>query len=235
MKLCSLIIPCYNEAKNLPLLAERLRSLDSRGDIEIILVNNGSKDNSSEVMSSISSSFHNLRVVNVEINQGYGFGILQGLKAGTGRFLAWTHADMQTDPKDLIAGLELVTSSQEPEKVFVKGRRYGRPLGDVFFTVGMSIFETLLLGRFVWDINAQPVIFSKTFFDSWKNPPYDFSLDLFAYYNALVAGLKVKRFPVYFGLRAHGESSWNRSFSLKMKFIRRTLEYSFKMRRSLTI
>jgi glycosyltransferase involved in cell wall biosynthesis len=46
----SLIIPCYNESKNLPSLFERCRQLDS--DVfEVIIVNNGSTDDTSNVIS----------------------------------------------------------------------------------------------------------------------------------------------------------------------------------------
>ena len=48
MKL-SIIVPCYNEAKNIPLIFEKFAGIIKRPDIEIIFVNNGSKDTSQEV------------------------------------------------------------------------------------------------------------------------------------------------------------------------------------------
>jgi hypothetical protein len=44
----------------------------------------------------------------LKVNQGYGFGILSGLKECTGEFLGWTHADMQTDPKDLLKAFNII-------------------------------------------------------------------------------------------------------------------------------
>ena len=43
----------------------------------------------------------------MRINKGYGFGILQGLAVAEGRILSWTHADLQTDPKDVVLAYEL--------------------------------------------------------------------------------------------------------------------------------
>ena len=97
MKL-SLVIPCYNEAANLPLLLERYKALTARSDAEVILVDNGSTDNSPDVLAALLPSYPGCRSVRVERNQGYGYGILQGLRAAQGEILAWTHADMQTDP-----------------------------------------------------------------------------------------------------------------------------------------
>ncbi len=230
MKL-SLVIPCYNEAANLPLLLERCRKLTEQPDIEVVLVDNGSTDDSPTVLRNLLPSFPGCRSIRVEKNQGYGFGVLAGLKAASGEILAWTHADMQTDPVDVLDGLKIF--EKHGLDIFVKGRRYGRPFSDVAFTIGMSFFETVLLGKRLWDINAQPTMFSRQFFESWREPPHDFSLDLYVYYQARIANLIVHRFPVLFGKRAHGVSHWNVNWAAKRKFIRRTIDFSLQLRRSL--
>ena len=228
----SLVIPCYNEADNLPLLVDRCALVfGSRDDVEVILVDNGSKDRTAEILPGLLAPHKNLRTVRVPENQGYGHGILTGLRAATGRVLAWTHADMQTDPHDVLVGLERFQRSATPERLFVKGNRYGRPAFDVVFTWGMAAFESALLGAAMWDINAQPTMFPRSFFDTWSDPPTDFSLDLYAYYTARRTGMTLERFPVYFGPRAHGESRWNTGLTARWRFIRRTVDYSLKMKR----
>jgi glycosyltransferase involved in cell wall biosynthesis len=228
----SLVIPCYNEAANLPLLIDRCAQVfGGRVDVEVILVDNGSSDGSGAVLAAAVAQHPFLRTVRVEVNEGYGHGILSGLRAARGRVLAWTHADMQTDPADVLVGLARFQASAEPERLFVKGRRYGRPLTDLVFTWGMAAFETALLRTPMWDINAQPTMFPASFFATWSDPPKDFSLDLFAYWSAVQAGLTRERFPVYFGKRAHGISRWNVDWKAKVKFIQRTYDYSLAMAR----
>ena len=229
MKL-SLVIPCYNEGASLALLLPRCAELAQPGVVEVILVDNGSTDNSPRILAELLPYYRGCRSVRVEKNQGYGFGILSGLRAAEGKLLGWTHADMQTDPVDAQQGLSLFNA--HGNDIFVKGRRYGRPFGDTLFTVGMSAFETVLLGRPMWDINAQPTLFSRAFFETWREPPHDFSLDLYAYYQAKRAGLPVYRFPVRFGERAHGTSHWNLNWAAKRKFIRRTVNFSLQLRKS---
>lgn len=229
----SVVIPCYNEARNIPLIFERLKELDLvKNQIEIILINNGSTDNSEEVFSHY-DNMANTRVVKVEKNQGYGFGILSGLKECTGDFLGWTHADMQTDPKDLLKAFKLLQENNFNPNLYIKGERKGRPFFDQFFTSGMSLFETIYLRTRLYDINAQPNIFSRDFYNSWDNPPHDFSLDLFVYYKAKKQKLKIKRFDVLFPERIHGESNWNTSFSAKWKFIKRTINFSTELKKRL--
>lgn len=96
----------------------------------------------------------------------------------------------------------------------------------------MSIFESLLLGNILWDINAQPTIFHKEFFKSFKNPPLDFSLDLYSFNLAKSTNMTVIRIPVLFPKRKFGISSWNINFAAKLKFIKRTVIYSFNLKKS---
>ncbi len=221
----SIVIPCYNEAGNLPLLIERCAGWP---DAEVVLVDNGSTDDTMEVLRRLLPAAPACRIVRVETNRGYGAGILAGLAEARGDVLGWTHADLQTDPRDALRGIELF-HAHGPD-IFVKGRRRGRPLADVLFTAGMSAFETLLLARPMRDINGQPTMFARGFFETWRAPPLDFSLDLYAYYHARAAGLPVHRFPVTFGRRAHGVSSWNVNPTARWKFIRRTVVFSVRMR-----
>lgn len=226
----SLIIPCYNEADNLPVLIERCAMLTEKADAEVVLVDNGSTDATPRLLAQLLPAHPAIRSVRVERNQGYGFGILSGLRAARGEIIGWTHADLQTDPCDALRGLEIFDAGGDV--LFVKGRRYGRPLADTAFTVGMSIFETLLLRQPLWDINAQPTLFSREFFQHWGQAPHDFSLDLYAYFQARREGLPVRRFRVRFGSRLHGKSHWNIDWQSKKKFILRTIDFSFQLRRS---
>jgi polyisoprenyl-phosphate glycosyltransferase len=230
----SIIVPCYNEEKNIPLILERFSSIIKSDDVEVFLVNNGSIDNSEVVINEQIASYPFARIVKVETNQGYGFGVTSGLKEARGQFIGYTHADMQTDPIDMFKALEILEKQHNPKNTYIKGDRKGRPLFEQFFTMGMSAFETIYLGRILWDINAQPNIFHRSFFDSIKNScPKDFSLDLYFLYMAKKLGLNVIRFDVLFPERAHGESSWNKGLTSKWKFIKRTISFSIKLKKEL--
>jgi glycosyltransferase involved in cell wall biosynthesis len=224
----SLIIPCYNESKNIPLLLDRCSKVAVKDKIEVILVDNGSTDDTKEILAKIIINYPGCRTVRVDNNQGYGHGILAGLASANGKILGWTHADMQTDPADVITGLDYF--DKHGLNIFCKGKRKGRPLADVFFTFCMSIFESLFMRKLLWDINAQPTMFSKDFFDTWDSPPEDFSLDLYAYFMAKENNLRTYRFPVKFGDRAFGVSHWNISWKSKYNFIKRTISYSIKLK-----
>jgi len=96
MKL-SIVIPCYNEAKDIKEKAEivknKLSSLNI--DTELILVNDGSKDNTQEVINSIPGVIHS----GYEINRGKGGAVKQGILDSTGDYILFMDADLSTDLK----------------------------------------------------------------------------------------------------------------------------------------
>jgi glycosyltransferase involved in cell wall biosynthesis len=233
MKL-SLVIPCYNESQSLPDLVAKIEESFSGHNIEVIIVDNGSIDSTPDVIRRLSKNQSNIwRSIRVEKNVGYGFGIMKGLHAATGDILAWTHADLQTDPTDALYGFTLFEKANNPDQLFVKGLRYGRPLIDVVFTFGMSVFETILMHTPMRDINAQPTMFHRALLTHLEDAPNDFALDLFIYWKAVQMKKQVKRFPVRFGPRKFGSSHWNTGMKARYRFIKRTLSFSMQLKNSL--
>jgi len=233
MTTLSIVLPCFNEAENLPLILERFANVINRSDVEVILVDNGSTDKTPSILPELLHSYTFASSYRVPVNKGYGYGLLCGLNQCKGKYLAWTHADMQTDPYDVLRGLELLESSFDPSTVFVKGNRICRPYSDQFFTICMSFFCSFILKSRLWDINAQPNIVSRKFFTKFQSPPHDFSFDLYYYLMAVKNGLQIKRFNVRFHERIYGMSHWNINWQEKLKFIRRTLTFTFSLNRSL--
>ena len=94
MKL-SIIIPCYNEAQDLAkktaIVKEKLKTLPIES--ELILVNDGSKDNTQEVINSIEGVVHS----GYEINRGKGGAVKQGILDSTGDYCLFMDADLSTD------------------------------------------------------------------------------------------------------------------------------------------
>lgn len=225
----SIVLPCYNESENLPGLLDAYKKVISRDDIEIIIVDNGSTDETAQVLQEIKHMYSFLKIVTIEKNNGYGNGIITGLHEAQGKYIGWSHGDLQTPPIDIISGLKIIEDNKM-ENFLVKGRRLKRPLFNTLFTVGMSVFETTLFGTLLYDINAQPNIFPTSFFKKWVNAPLDFSLDLYCLYMAKKHKLKIVRFPVEFKPRVAGVSKWDIGWKSRWKFIKRTLAFSFKLR-----
>lgn len=97
----------------------------------------------------------------------------------------------------------------------------------------MGIFESFLFTSFLEEVNAQPTLFKRNFYEKWYYPPTDFSLDLYALVMAVKSGLGIKRIKVLFLPRIFGRSKWNDGFKSRVKFIKRTIKYSLELRRTL--
>ena len=230
----SLIIPCYNEGSNLPDLIERCRNIISKQqNLEIVFVNNGSLDNSEVIFGRYinAKTEPRLRFINIKKNRGYGFGVLSGLKAAKGDAMGWTHADLQTDPADFLKAIKIYENSND-RSIFIKGKRQKRNIRDQFFTSSMTFFEYALLGYWMDDINAQPNLFHRSFFEKLFSSPNDFSIDLYFFFSALEKGILVKRFPVFFRDRQSGVGH-NETLSAKIRYSYSTIRYSFKLKKSL--
>lgn len=232
----SIIVPCYNEEKNIPFILERFSSiLKNRNDIELILVDNGSSDKTGETIDLEigKKNYSFAKKVVVKENQGYGFGILCGLKLAGGDVLAWTHADLQTDPEDVLKAYEIYNQKVESSnKILIKGFRKNRKLLEKFFSFGMQILSSMCLGVYLSEVNAQPKLFSREFYNLFKSPPYDFSLDLYILYLAKKNNYKIVTIPVYFKDRIYGEAKGGGGSDLrtKWKLIKRTFKYIFELK-----
>lgn len=215
----SIIIPCYNEGENLPNLVSKLMGMIEKAtySIEVILVDNGSTDNTAEVMRELLSELP-IHTVHVPQNKGYGYGILQGLNAASGNVLAITHADMQTNPDMILNAYHLYQEYQNPY-ILVKGKRCNRSFIERFFTLGMQWYANFKLKASLSDISAQPKLFSKQFYLEVRDGiPYDFTLDLYLLYWAFRKGqimtVDVPYFPRRYGTAKGGSGSWKSRIKL---------------------
>jgi hypothetical protein len=97
----------------------------------------------------------------------------------------------------------------------------------------MSVLSSVLLRQRLSDINAQPKVFHRAFFEALIEPPHDFSLDLFALYEARRRGLQVLEQPVRFEARRHGQAKGGGTLRGKWRLTRRTWAYMLELRRRL--
>lgn len=225
----SIVLPCYNERDNIAALMQRLDEVAARhANLEILLVNNGSTDDSAVLLEQELADRNRdiFKVVTVEKNIGYGFGILSGLRAAKGDVLAVTHADRQTDPLDVLRALEVYEQAGD-DMLMVKGARKNRKLSEAVFSYAMGLLASVVLGIRLTEINAQPKLFSRKFFDLVEKPaPNDFALDTYLLYKVQILG-RVEEIPVIFSKRLAGEAKGGSGSSMRQKFklIKRTLKY----------
>lgn len=99
----SIIVPCYNEQDNLPELAERtVATLRELGEpFELVLVNDGSRDRTAEVIADQERRFPEVRGVHHERNRGMFAAWKTGAEHARGTWIGIIDADLQYQPEDL--------------------------------------------------------------------------------------------------------------------------------------
>ena len=227
----SIILPCYNEFKSLSKIHKKALYITRNYPIEIIFVNNGSTDQSKDFFNNLKTN-EKIKVVNVPINKGYGYGIKMGLKSiSNTKFFGWTHSDLQTDLFDLLKAYEIINSNDYKNNIFIKGERHARPILDKLISLSMGIFNSLLfLNKDFYEINAQPSIFPIDLKEKIIcNAPNNYLLDLYAFIYAVTNNKNCIRVNVLFPKRTFGISHWNKGFKSKVYFISNNLAYSLKL------
>ena len=98
----SIVIPAYNEERTLARCVERVLAIqDDDLKLELLIVNDASKDRTLQVARELAAAHPNIRVLNHEINQGKGAALHTGFRGATGDFVAVQDADLEYDPRDL--------------------------------------------------------------------------------------------------------------------------------------
>jgi glycosyltransferase involved in cell wall biosynthesis len=99
----TLIFPCYNEAERLPTtLAVHLAALSQRpGEVEVLVVDDGSTDATLAVANAIAARDPRVRVLPTGSNHGKGFAVRTGMLAARGELLAFTDADGSYRPREV--------------------------------------------------------------------------------------------------------------------------------------
>jgi len=134
----SVIIPVYNEQDTIvPILKKVNEQKIDDVEFEIIVIDDGSTDNSLKILEEHSSLFHEL--INLEKNSGKGAAVREGLKSATGDYILFQDADMEYDPSeyrkllepiikqnaDIVMGSRLMTSSSSTRRGGYSRNRIG--------------------------------------------------------------------------------------------------------------
>lgn len=232
MNKLTIVIPCFNEVESLPTLIKSISGLNK--DINFLIVENGSRDNSREYLESMKQSVDtNINFLYLDQNKGYGNGVYQGLKhAKNSEFIGWVHGDLQFDFDKINKIFDKLNNlTQNKEIIFFKGVRKGRSLLEKFFSNSMGYIASLILKVNMYEINAQPTIFSSDLMKKINSPPNDFSFDTYVYWAAIKNNYIIQREEFYFPPRQFGFSNWNFGLKSRILFSNQLIRYFLELRK----
>jgi glycosyltransferase involved in cell wall biosynthesis len=205
----SLVLPCYNEEDSLRVTVSPLvrRFREAGCGVELVLVDNGSKDRTSRIIDELIEEGLPVRKQTVAVNQGYGYGVLCGLALSRGAFVGFMGADGQVEPEDVVRLYEIARRAKTPK--LVKVRRRFRLDGPVRAAVSLfyNLSASALFGGLgSLDINGSPKILPREVAERMRLESRDWFLDAEVMIKAKRIGLPVYELNVFGRMREEGRS-----------------------------
>jgi glycosyltransferase involved in cell wall biosynthesis len=174
----SIVIPFYNEEDCVAQVVRHIDSvLKSSGlRYEIVAVQNGSRDRTGEILESLAETNRNLRIVEVNPNRGFGYGVLQGLATCDSEIVGYMPGDGQIDGAVLP---EIVAKMRKTESEIGKGRRIERNEDWLRRTISFFFnhFARLLFQLPTDDVNSNPKLMTQRAYSLMRLCSHDFFID----------------------------------------------------------
>ncbi len=201
----SVIIPAYNEGKTIQETVDRTFKVlkDGGHDTEIILVDDGSTDNTKTITQELEKEYSNLTVLRNEINLGKSVALNRGFETAKGDVFIMMDADLQQVPEDIPILLSKINEGYD----VVNGWRTERkdPLSKLIPSKIYNNLASLIFGMRIHDMNTGFKAFRRGVFENIiLRPGY------FRYILALAKGegYRVCEVPIRHFKREHGKSKY---------------------------
>jgi len=204
MKKISIIIPAKDEEKRLPIFLRTVIDycLKSSHSYEIIVVDDGSQDQTASTSLSFQKEFPSLKVISLERNHGKGYAVKQGFWAAQGEIVLFLDADGSTGPEEIERhiglfeeGYDIVIGSRVlvDGKSHVKSKAYRKMMGTIFnFMVSSMLIKGIKdtqCGFKMFRASTIPVVFGDLHLEG-------FGFDLEVLYLAQKNNLRIKEVAV---------------------------------------
>jgi glycosyltransferase involved in cell wall biosynthesis len=202
----SLVFPAFDEERNLDALLETAVHIAGRlaADFEIVVVDDGSRDRSAQILDAWCASDARVRQVRHPANRGYGAALRSGLREARGDLVFFSDADLQFD----LAELETLLAHAE-EFDIVAGYRAPRrdpwPRRLLAWTWGRIV--RALFGLRVRDIDCAFKLFQRRVLASMPIASIGAFVNTEILVRASAAGFRIQQVPVSHRRRVHGQQT----------------------------
>ena len=147
----SLVIPLYNEAESLPELCAWISRVVNENNFshEIILIDDGSNDNSWQVIKELSVQYASIKGIKFQRNYGKSAALNEGFRAAIGNVVITMDADMQDSPDEIPELYKMITKekfeivSGWKKKRYCNGKSYRRNSNSSEISASRAIFSEI--------------------------------------------------------------------------------------------
>jgi dolichol-phosphate mannosyltransferase len=220
----SIIIPMFNEAENVEATISRAEEAlaSFKGTYEIITVNDGSLDNTLEILNKRSGRDGRLKIVSYSKNVGRGMALRKGFKESTGEIVVSVDADLSYDPHYILDFIKILETEQDIDLVLASPYMPGGGVQNVPFLrlwiskLGNKILRFAMPNR-IYTSTGIFRAYRRKVLESFELESDGKEIHLEILSKALALGYRVKEFPTILTGRKKGKS--------KFKFRKTTLSH----------
>jgi len=146
------VVPAYNEAKNLPLLLFKIDNSFKKNKIngEVVLVDDGSTDNTKEVTIELRKKYRFLKAIRHEVNRGLTNALITCFKNSTGQIIIFLPADLESNPEEDIP--KLLNKLNEGYDMVCGWRQKRKGIKKISSNI-YNMLSRLLFGINIHDLN----------------------------------------------------------------------------------
>jgi glycosyltransferase involved in cell wall biosynthesis len=204
----SVFFPAYNDSGTIAsLVITALRSARKlTPDFEVIVVNDGSADNTAEILDELARTYPQVRIVHHPVNRGYGGALRTGFATATRELVFYTDGDAQYDPSEM----EVLWRQFGDEVDLVNGYKISRsdPLHRI--VIGRIYHHTvkILFGLTVRDVDCDFRMMRRSIFDKVHLEKNSGVICLEMMKKITDAGFRIAEVPVHHYHRAYGKSQF---------------------------
>jgi glycosyltransferase involved in cell wall biosynthesis len=175
-------------------------------DHEIIVVNDGSKDNTAEILDELARTYPEVRVVHHEKNRGYGGALRTGFASATRELIFYTDGDAQYDPAEMAVLWRRFVDDED----LVNGYKISRSDPVHRIVIGRVYHHTvkLLFGLTVRDVDCDFRMMRRSIFDTVTLEKNSGVICLEMMKKITDAGFRIAEVPVHHYHRAYGKSQF---------------------------
>lgn len=227
----SLIVPCYNEEEVIPYTIPQIVKAftEAEVDLQLVAVDNGSSDRTMEILERFVAEGLPVKIVKVDVNIGYGNGVLTAFPACEADWIGIIPADGQVDAEDVVRLFDAVRVCSP--KTLAKVRRRFRMDGlkrKIVSIIYNGMVWCLWPGLGSIDVNGSPKIVHRTVLDEMDLQSRQWFLDPEMMIKARYMGVRVLETNVFARMRGNGLSHVRASTC--WEFFRDLLSYRFGSR-----
>lgn len=210
MKLSSVTVffPCYNDAGTIPTMILRaLQVLPGiTDDYEVVVINDGSRDDSAQVLDVLAARFDHLRVIHREQPSGYGGVLRGGFAAARKDWVFYTDGDAQYDAREL----SLLAAHVREGVDMVNGYKIKRhdPFHRIIIGLAYQYFVKLAFGLTIRDVDCDFRLMKRDIFNHITLESTTGTITFEMIKKIQDAGYTITEVPVHHWYRQYGESQF---------------------------